>query len=98
MAGLIQMLPYLDESTPPSQRNVRSIKSFIMIGVATVSIDQNVIMGRFTSLGVFVFDTTARVELDGYVYNSANAVCRAINCDLRDCYERRESARGECVC
>ena len=31
--------------------------------MATVTIDQNVNMGRFTSLGVFVFDTTARVEL-----------------------------------
>ena len=31
--------------------------------MATVTIDQNVNMGGFTSLGVFVFDTTARVEL-----------------------------------
>jgi len=46
------------------QRNARRTKSFIINdSVATVPIDQNVNMGRFTSLCVFVFDTTARVEL-----------------------------------
>ena len=66
MAGLIQMRPYLDESTPPSDylpTKRAQYKVFHNDGVATVTIDQNVNMGRFTSLGVFVFDTTARFEL-----------------------------------
>jgi hypothetical protein len=64
MAGLIQMLPYLDESTPPSvylPTKRAQYKVFHNDGVATVTIAQN--EGGFTSLGVFVFDSTARVEL-----------------------------------
>ena len=60
------MRPYLDESTPPSDylpTKRAQYKVFHNDGVATVTIDQNVNMGRFTSLGVFVFDTTARFEL-----------------------------------
>jgi hypothetical protein len=58
--------PYLDESTPPSDylpTKHAQYKIFHNDGVDTVTIDQNVNMGGFTSLGVFVFDTTARVEL-----------------------------------
>ena len=58
--------PYLDEATPPSDylpTKHAPYKVFHNGGVATVTIDQNVNMGGFTSLGVFVFDTTARVEL-----------------------------------
>ena len=58
--------PYLDESTPPSDylpTKRAPYKVFHNGGVDTVTIDQNVNMGRFTSLGVFVFDSTARVEL-----------------------------------
>ena len=58
--------PYLDKSTPPSDylpTKRAQYKVFHNDGVATVTIDQNVNMGRFTSLGVFVFDSTARVEL-----------------------------------
>ncbi len=57
MAGLIQLLPYLDESTPPSDylpTKRAQYKVFHNDGVDTVTIDQNVNMGRFTSLGVFV--------------------------------------------
>jgi len=64
MAGLIHLLPYLDESTPPSDylpTKRAQYKVFHNDGVATVTIDQN--EGGFTSLGVFVFDSTARVEL-----------------------------------
>ena len=56
--------PYLDESTPPSDylpTKRAQYKVFHNDGVATVTIDQN--EGGFTSLGVFVFDSTARVEL-----------------------------------
>jgi hypothetical protein len=58
--------PYLDESTPPSDylpTKRAQYKVFHNGGVATVTIDQNVNRGGFTSLGVFVFDSTARVEL-----------------------------------
>jgi archaellum component FlaF (FlaF/FlaG flagellin family) len=58
--------PYLDESTPPSDylpTKRAQYKVFHNAGVATVTIDQNVNMGRLTSLGVFGFDSTARVEL-----------------------------------
>jgi len=60
--------PYLDESTPPSDylpTKRAQYKVFHNGGVDTVTIDQNVNRGRFTSLGVFVFDfgTTAKVEL-----------------------------------
>jgi hypothetical protein len=58
--------PYLDESTPPSDylpTKKAQYKIFHNGGVATVTIDQNVNKGGFTSLGVFDFDTTARVEL-----------------------------------
>ena len=58
--------PYLDEATPPSDylpTKRAQYKVFHNGGVATDTIDQNVNMGGFTSLGVFVFDTTARVEL-----------------------------------
>jgi len=64
MAGLIYMSPYLDKSTPPSDylpTERAQYKVFHNDSVATVSIDQN--EGGFTSLGVFVFDSTARVEL-----------------------------------
>ena len=56
--------PYLDEATPPSDylpTKRAQYKVFHNDGVATVTIDQN--EGGFTSLGVFVFDSTARVEL-----------------------------------
>jgi hypothetical protein len=56
--------PYLDESTPPSDylpTKRAPYKVFHNDGVATVTIDQN--EGGFTSLGVFEFDSTARVEL-----------------------------------
>ena len=56
--------PYLDESTPPSDylpTKRAQYKVFHNGGVATVTIDQN--EGGFTSLGVFDFDSTARVEL-----------------------------------
>jgi hypothetical protein len=56
--------PYLDESTPPSDylpTKRAQYKVFHNDGVATVTIDQN--EGGFTSLGVFEFDSTARVEL-----------------------------------
>jgi hypothetical protein len=55
--------PYLDESTPPSDylpTKRAQYKVFHNDGVATVTIDQN--KGGFTSLGVFEFDSTARVE------------------------------------
>jgi RHS repeat-associated protein len=58
--------PYLDESTPPSDylpTKRAQYKVFHNDGVATATIDQNVNMGGFTSLGVFEFDSTARVEL-----------------------------------
>ena len=58
--------PYLDESTPPSDylpTKRAQYKVFHNDGVDIVTIDQNVNRGRFTSLGVFVFDSTARVEL-----------------------------------
>jgi hypothetical protein len=58
--------PYLDESTPPSDylpTKKAQYKIFHNGGVATVTIDQNVNKGGFTGLGVFEFDTTARVEL-----------------------------------
>jgi parallel beta-helix repeat protein len=58
--------PYLDEATPPSDylpTKRAQYKVFHNDGVDTVTIDQNVNMGGFTSLGVFVFDSTARVEL-----------------------------------
>ena len=64
MAGLLHMLPYLDEATPPSDylpTKRAQYKVFHNDGVATVSIDQN--EGGFTSLGVFEFDSTARVVL-----------------------------------
>jgi hypothetical protein len=57
--------PYLDDSTPPSDylpTKRAQYKVFHNSGVATATIDQNE-GGGFTSLGVFVFDTTARVEL-----------------------------------
>jgi hypothetical protein len=81
MAGLIQMLPYLDEYTPPSDylpTKRAQYKVFHNDGVATVTIDQN--EGGFTSLGVFVFDSTARVELSSngveflHVYNCINCL------------------------
>jgi subtilisin family serine protease len=56
--------PYLDESTPPSDylpTKRAQYKVFHNDGVATVTIDQN--DGGFTSLGVFEFDSTARVVL-----------------------------------
>ncbi|RCV64979.1 PKD repeat-containing protein, partial [Methanophagales archaeon] len=56
--------PYLDEATPPSDylpTKRAQYKVFHNGGVATVTIDQN--EGGFTSLGVFEFDSTARVEL-----------------------------------
>jgi pimeloyl-ACP methyl ester carboxylesterase len=56
--------PYLDESTPPSDylpTKRAQYKVFHNDGVATVTIDQT--EGGFTSLGVFEFDSTARVEL-----------------------------------
>ena len=56
--------PYLDESTPPSDylpTKRAQYKVFHNDGVSIVTIDQN--EGGFTSLGVFVFDTTAGVEL-----------------------------------
>ena len=58
--------PYLDESTPPSDylpTEKAQYKIFHNAGVATMTIDQNVNKGGFTSLGVFDFGTTARVEL-----------------------------------
>jgi hypothetical protein len=58
--------PYLDEATPPSDylpTKHAQYKIFHNEGVDTVTIDQNVNKGGFTSLGVFVFDSTARVEL-----------------------------------
>ena len=59
--------PYLDESTPPSvylPTKRAQYKVFHNEGVATVTIDQNEIKGKFMSLGVFEFDITARVELN----------------------------------
>ena len=56
--------PYLDESTPPSDylpTKRAQYKVFHNDGVANVTIEQT--EGGFTSLGVFEFDTTARVEL-----------------------------------
>jgi hypothetical protein len=62
--------PYLDESTPPNDylpTKRAQYKVFHNGGVATVTIDQNGNKGGFTSLGVFVFDSTARVELSSNV-------------------------------
>jgi len=58
--------PYLDGYTPPNDylaTKKAQYKIFHNAGVATMTIDQNVNKGGFTSLGVFDFDTTARVEL-----------------------------------
>jgi hypothetical protein len=62
MAGLIQMLPYLDESTPPSDylpTKRAQYKVFHNDGVATVTIDQN--EGGFTSLGVALWNFTLKL-------------------------------------
>jgi hypothetical protein len=61
---LPEALPYLDEATPPSvylPTKRPQYKVFHNGAVATVTIDQN--EGGFTSLDVFEFDSTARVEL-----------------------------------
>ena len=58
--------PYLDESTLPNDylaTKKAQYKIFHNAGITTMTIDQNVSKGGFTSLGVCDFGTTARVEL-----------------------------------
>jgi subtilase family serine protease/DNA repair exonuclease SbcCD nuclease subunit len=58
--------PNMDEYEPPNvylPTKMARYKVFHKAGVDTVTIDQSVNKGGFTSLGVFDFDTTAKVEL-----------------------------------